>query len=286
MRSMKERRRPARAAAALVCAILAVNSISKVASAANCTAPGCTIAEINAWATEVVELIRGAINIDVPEAGNVTYGDPADILGIASGVPTEAVSLGDAGSVTVKFADPIYDGPDFDFAVFENGISSGDPALIFMELGFVEVSSDGINFARFGALTSRTTAVASFEETDPDDYDNLGGNRLAGTGTEFDLFELSNHPLVISGDVDLNAILYVRIEDVVGNGSRSDFMGNPIYDPFPTPFITGGFDIDAVGAINVPEPGTETGLIAGALGLAWLSRRRERGSVSSQRRPR
>jgi hypothetical protein len=277
---MQKPGRPASAATALLCLTLAANLASDPARAENCTAPGCTIAEINLWSNEVVELVRGPINIDVPEAGNVTFGDPADIPGVASGIPTEAVSLGDGGSVTLKFADLIYDGPDFDFAVFENGISSGAPELIFMELGFVEVSSDGIHFARFASLSSRITPVLGFEEADPDDYDNLAGNRLAGTGTAFDLFELSGHPLVIGGDVDLDAIEYVRIEDVVGNGSTSDSMGNPIYDPFPTSFISGGFDIDAVGAINVPEPRAEATLIAGALALCWLERRRARSQCA------
>jgi hypothetical protein len=285
MPCVKERR-PARAAAGLLWATLALCLTSEVAGAENCTAPGCTIAEIELWSSEVVELIRGPIHIDVPEAGNASYGDPLDIPGIASGDPLEAVSLGDGGSVTVRFDALIYDGPDFDFAVFENGISSGDPALFFMELGFVEVSSDGIHFARFSSLTSRTTPVAGFEEIDPDDYANLAGNRIAGTGSEFDLFDLSSHPLVVSGDVDLTAIEYVRIEDVVGDGSRSDAMGNPIYDPFPTAFITSGFDIDAVGAINVPEPGVETSLIAGAAALAWLGHRRGRRIASNRRRAR
>jgi hypothetical protein len=263
---------------------LALNLVGTAARAQNCTAPGCTIAEITLWSSDVVELIRGPIHIDVPEAGNATFGDPLDIPGEASGVPTEAVSLGDGGSVTVAFEEAIYDGPDFDFAVFENGISSGLPELIFMELGFVEVSSDGISFARFPSLTTRTTSVGAFEEVDPDEYANLAGNRLAGTGTEFDLFDLSTHPLVLSGDVDLDAIYYVRIEDVVGNGSRSDSLGNPIYDPFATPFITGGLDIDAVGAINVPEPGAEMSLIAGAFGFAWLERRRSRSLQLSRSR--
>lgn len=271
---MREGMRPIWAAVVLLCPVLSTILASGAARAENCTAPGCTIAEINLWASEVSELIRGPINIDVPEAGNVTFGDPLDIPGIASGVPTEAVSLGDGGSVTVRFAELIYDGPDFDFAVFENPIS-GTPGLLYMELGFVEVSSDGVHFARFDSLTSRITPVGGLEEADPDDYANLAGNRIAGTGTEFDLFELSNHPLVLSGEVDLDAIEYIRIEDVIGDDSTSDSMGNPIYDPFPTSFITGGFDIDAVGAINVPEPGVEASMVCAALGL-WLMQRRRR----------
>lgn len=282
--STKKKQRPSRVANALVCLLAAGIVASATSSAANCTVPGCTIAEINAWSDEVVELVRGPQYILDVSVGDANHGDPLNIPGIASGTPTEAVSLGDGGSVTVRFLDPIYDGVDFDFAVFENGISSGDPLLLFMELGFVEVSSDGVNFARFDSFTSRTTTVFGFEEADPDDYVNLAGNRPAGVGTEFDLLELTNHPLVLSGDVDLNAIEYVRIEDVVGDGSTFDSMSNPIYDPFATPFATGGFDIDAVGAINVPEPGAGATLVTGAAALALLVARRRR-LPSRQLRP-
>lgn len=274
--SITKKQRPGLVANALVC-LLAVGIIASASnSGANCTVPGCTIAEINAWADDVVEIVRGPQYILDVSVGYASHGDPLNILGAASGTPTEAVSLGDGGSVTVRFPEPIYDGVDFDFAVFENGISSGSPLLLFMELGFVEVSSDGVNFARFDAVTSRTTTVFGFEETDPDDYVNFAGNRPAGVGTEFDLLELTNHPLVLSGDVDLNAIEYVRIEDVVGDGSTFDSMSNPVYDPFATPFNTGGFDLDAVGAINVPEPGTSVMLVSGAAGLALLVARRNR----------
>jgi len=271
---MAKERPPVRVALALA---LSLSMNPCVARAQNCSEPGCDPTEMAAWASEVVSLVRGPIDIATPEAGNVTHGDPADIPGAASGVPTEAVSLGDGGSVIVRFADPLYDGPDYDFAVFENGISSGATAgYLFAELGFVEVSSNGVDFARFPALTSRTTPVATLEEVDPDDYANLAGQREAGIGSEFDLHDLASHPLVLAGDVDLDAIEYVRIEDVIGDGSTVDSMGNPIYDPYATPFFTGGFDLDAVGAIYVPEPGTAASLLCGAVCVARMRRLRSR----------
>lgn len=51
---------------------------------------------------------------------------------------------------------------------------------------------------------------------------------------------------------------------------------NPIYDPFSTPFPIGGFDVDAVGVIHVPEPGPLASLAAGLTGLFALARRRRR----------
>jgi len=269
---------PLRAIAGIACTLLATAIVAVPAIADPCTGPGCALGEINAWADELVELNRGFVFIDVPEAGLVTHGIDLDVLGERSGLPTEAVSLGDGGSVIVGFEEAIYDGPDFDFAVFENGITSGTGDFIFLELGFVEVSSDGVSFARFPSLTSRTALVATNEEVDPDDYANLASNVLTGFGAGFDLVDLSNHPLVLSGDVDLDDIHYVRIEDVIGDGSTSDGMGNPIFDPFPTAFTTGGFDLDAVGAINVPEPGASAMLFFAGSGLFLLQRRRGAGS--------
>jgi hypothetical protein len=53
----------------------------------------------------------------------------------------------------------------------------------------------------------------------------------------------------------------VRIRDVVGSikpeYATLDSKGNPINDPWPTTFPTGGFDLDAVGVIH-----EETGSLA------------------------
>ena len=267
--------------ALLTIALLLSATIASPTMAGPCDSPGCEISEINAWADELVELIRGPIHIDFPEAGDASFGTPIDVLGPASNIASDAVSLGDGGSVIVGFEEAIYDGPDFDLAVFENGISSGSGEFIFLELGFVEVSSDGISFARFPSLTSRITPVGGFEEVLPADYANLASTVGKGFGTGFDLADLSSHPLVSSGAVDLDDIHYVRIEDVVGNGSRLDSMNNPIYDPFPTGFSQCGFDLNAVGAINVPEPGSGIMLISGWACLLLLERRRRTDLQSS-----
>ena len=247
--------------------------LGPAARADNCSEPGCDPSEIAVWANEVDSLVRGLVDIAMPELGTVTHGDPLDIPGPPTGIPTDAVSLGDGGSVTLHFSTPFRDGPDFDLAVFENGISSGG-GLLYMELGYVEVSSNGIDFARFDSLTSRTTPVFPLEEADPDDYAHLAGHREAGLGSEFDLSDLSAHPLVLAGHVDLQAIEYVRIIDVIGDGSTFDAMGSPLYDPYPTRFGTGGFDLDAVGALHVPEPGAFASGLLGAVFLACAVRRR------------
>jgi hypothetical protein len=49
--------------------------------------------------------------------------------------------------------------------------------------------------------------------------------------------------------VDLQNIGFVRVVDMIGDGSETDSFGNPIYDPYPT---TGsaGFDLDAIGVMH------------------------------------
>ena len=71
------------------------------------------------------------------------YGTPEDATGLPEG-PLRVVSLGDGGSAVVTFAIPVTDGEGPDFAVFENGFAEPSPPYeYFLELGFVEVSTDG-----------------------------------------------------------------------------------------------------------------------------------------------
>ena len=58
--------------------------------------------------------------------------------------------------------------------------------------------------------------------------------------------------------------------DVIGDGSTVDANANPIYDPYPTAFPAGGFDLEAVGAIHLPDPSLASGLTAGILFLLIL----------------
>ena len=53
-----------------------------------------------------------------------------------------------------------------------------------------------------------------------------------------------------------------------------DGFGSPVYDPYPTVFPTGGFDLEAVGVLHVaPEPAATLQWVAGLLALAGLSAR-------------
>lgn len=230
---------------------------------------------IVAWATGYSDLIRGLNDISNPGNGTASFGDPADLIGPsgANGSNQPVVSLGDGGSVVLTFANPITNGAGDDFAVFENGNAG------YLELAFVEVSSDGSAFFRFAAvsLTQTDTQIGAFGTMDPDNLTNLAGKYEFGMGTGFDLQELSGQ-----AGLNINAITHVKVIDVVGSldptyGTR-DSLNNLINDPWPTDFSggvegftsTGGFDLDAVGVIHsIPEPSL---LLLCTLGLGILIR--------------
>lgn len=211
------------------------------------------------WASGI-ELTRGYVNISDPayqHNGSVyaTYG----VADAAIGAPDNSVvSLGDAGEAILTFTTPITDGDGYDFAVFENAFSD-----TFLELAFVEVSSDGINYFRFPAhsLTQTATQVGGFGSVDPTYIHNLAGKYKAFYGTPFDLSDLEDDPLL-----DKNNITHVKIIDVVGSidpdYASYDAYANAINDPFPTPFYSAGFDLDAVGVINQKQLGVTNNTLA------------------------
>jgi hypothetical protein len=195
-----------------------------------------------AWATGS-SIQRGYQDISDPSLGYATAGDSTSVIGIAG---TSVVSLGDGGSAIVTFLYPVKNGPSWDFAIFENSFSND-----FLELAFVEVSSDGTNYFRFPAhsLTDTSTQVASFGSVNAVQINNLAGKYRGLYGTPFDLQELSG----ISG-LDLDHIRKIKIIDVVGciqnQYASHDSAGRKVNDPWPTPFPSSGFDLDAVGVIH------------------------------------
>ena len=233
--------------------------------------------QIVAWATTVQDLTRGPLNIANPGGGLASFGSGASALGPTGIDTTAVVSLGDGGHITLGFAQPITDGPGYDFAVFENGLSD-----TFLELGFVEVSSDGNNFFRFPSisLTPTATQVGSFGALDPTNLNDIAGKYRVGFGTPFDLQELSG----VSPLLDINDVKFVKIVDVVGSinplFATLDSANNPVNDPYPTAFASGGFDLDGVGVINqVPEPATWV-LMLSAM-VAWLASARRADNRSN-----
>lgn len=220
-----------------------------------------TAASIKGWASKCT-LYRGLQDIADPGAGHTGLGDEFSALGPAD---LGVVSLGDSGIAVLEFSSAIVNGPGPDFAVFENGFANpSDKEEAFLELAFVEVSSDGSRFFRFPAASNTSTATqvrGSGDYMNARNLYNLAGKYISRNGTPFDLEELKG----LEG-LDINNITHVRIVDVIGaiNGAHQskDKDGNTINDPYPTPFNTGGFDLDAVAVLNSKSSGIP---LAGAL---------------------
>jgi hypothetical protein len=225
------------------------------AGIAGSTAIAKTSSLISAWATGC-HMQRGLQQIGNVASGYASLGDSLAALGAPNG---DVVSLGDSGIAVLTFAHPITDGPGPDFAVFENGFlntTNGEEA--FLELAFVEVSSDGVHYVRFPARSNTQDTVQLSPGTQPSytnarQLNNLAGKYIGGWGTPFDLSELAGTP-----GLDVLAITQVRIVDVIGSiGAHAslDASGHKINDPFPSPFPSSGFDLDALGVINMAPTG-------------------------------
>ncbi len=195
------------------------------------------------WATHA-QLELGLIDISNQFSGIATSGDAISPTGVPDG---SCISLGDSGVAILTFPQAITNEPGPDFAVFENAFSDH-----FLELAFVEVSSDGINFTRFPAVsnTQTGTQIGPFDALgDATLLNNLAGKYKINYGTPFDLEELDG-----TSGLNVSAITHIKIIDVVGmvNGNhvQHDSNGNPINDPYATVFPQGGFDLDAIGVIH------------------------------------
>jgi len=202
-----------------------------------------------AWA-KLCKVTRGYQDISNTSLGYSTVGDSSYVPSKADG---GIVSLGDGGVAIVTFTTPITNGPGFDFAVFENAFNDS-----FLELAFVEVSSDGVNYFRFPPTSYLPTTPQYTNDAamDATKIDNLAGKYRTQYGTPFDLQELTGIP-----QLNVNLITHVKIIDVVGSINSSygtyDKNNTIINDPWPTPFASSGFDLDAIGVINQSAVGVE-----------------------------
>ena len=213
--------------------------------------------DIIAWATGYENYVQGS-----PVSAG--FGDPVNGLGFAEGNSYEVVTLGNGGRITLTFATPIRNnGTGPDFAVFENGFSNS-----FLELAWVEVSSDGVHFVRFPNY-SFTNSQADGGSLDPRDLHGYASKYRQGYGTPFDLDQLrlafeaaSVNPQEFStefqqqlmsnySELDLERITHVRLIDIVGDGSSLDSANDPftIFDPLNSSGAA-GFDLDAVAVLN------------------------------------
>ncbi|MBQ9418448.1 MAG: T9SS type A sorting domain-containing protein [Bacteroidales bacterium] len=238
-------------AALLAGGILAASGQSPFCGAVGtegCNAIAADSPRIAAWATGCT-VVRGPVDIADPEGEKVRFGTESAGIGLASSLTTDAVSLGDGGSATLTFAAPIRNIPGPDFAVFENSFNDS-----FLELAFVEVSTDGIRFVRFPAtsLTQTETQVGPIGTLDPTLLNNLAGKFRIGYGTPFDLDELRD-----SAGINIDSICYVRVVDVVGTidprYATRDAYGHIVNDPYPTSdvvYASGGFDLTGVAVLT------------------------------------
>lgn len=191
------------------------------------------------------------------ESVSAMFADPAAALGPVTGDNFHVVALGDRsaggtppGTITVRLSQPIRNLTGADFVVFENGhiaeFNYGGAGIggIFGELAQVWVSADGENFVRFPAVSLTAAAVGAYGSLDPTNLKNLAGKHTNAFGdswgTPFDLAQ-----------VNLSEITHIRLVDIPGDGRIGDDSGRPIYDPWKT-FGSGGFDLEAVGAISTP----------------------------------
>lgn len=210
-----------------------------------CQAIHCEDPAILGWATGC-QITRGYQDIASPTA-LASYGTDQDGTGAASTVTTTGVvSLGDGGTAVLTFDIPIQNGDGYDFAVFENALND-----TFLELAFVEVSSDGERYVRFPATsnTQDSIQIGNGGSVDATKIDNLAGKYRIGWGTPFDLTQLAD-----SAGIDINSITHIRLVDVVGSidpqyGTRDQY-GQIINDPYPTPFASSGFDLSGVAVLN------------------------------------
>jgi hypothetical protein len=215
---------------------------------------------------------------------SIMYFDPTMALGPSySNIAYDTVSLGDLdqneinagipqGQITLSFTETIRDQNGYDFAVFENGFR-GAGNQCFCELGYVEVSSDNVYFARFPSVSLTSGLVGELGMVDITNVYNLAGKHPnAGntfTGTPFDLSEIRNEPNVVAGLVDLNNISYVRIVDIPGSGDFYDNakkfidpctwpdwdyydVNHPIYDAWVT-YGSDGLDLESIGVLKPQE---------------------------------
>lgn len=219
---------------------------------------------IEAWASGYLDIRYGT---HVDEA----WQTPERALGTANGSAMDIVSLGRGGAITLSFDRSVNDGPGPDFAVFENAHSDD-----FLELAWVEVSTDGVHFVRFPDYSATADPVGAFGSVDPRRVHGYAGKYRQGYGTPFDLAGLAEaHALVQAGNdpfsdafrqqllanfplIDIGDIRYIRLVDVVGDGSATsairmpDGGGYPVFDPFPT-VGSAGFDLEAVAVLNSRE---------------------------------
>jgi len=230
------------------------------------------------YATSVVAVSPGPGATSDPE---LALGPPSG-GGLLQG-SIDTYSPGSGGSLTLLMEPALLDGAGADLLVCENPFFVLGSLKSFVEAAFVEVSSDGVHFARMpSSYTGPDEALPAFTGIQPARYRGFAGvmpvladpplvdplDVTRAGGDTFDLHELIGDPLVLSGQLDLDNVRYVRLVDVAA-GAAADSAGHTVFD-----CGIGGVsscDIDALVGLNTVEnqsggrPRVETDLVNGYL---------------------
>lgn len=207
------------------------------------------------FATQVVSYLPGSGG-GIFTPGNILGGPRG--AGFNSG-SLDVTTLGVGGEITLGFDVTIADGPGVDLTVFENGFEAG--VGVFAEVAWVEVSTDGVHFARFPSHYSGP--AGGLPSTAPyGTYSGLPGGSpvlanvvsnpispfdpVVSGGDALDLADLAGDPLVTNGLVDLAEIHFVRLVDIP-HGTGTDSQGHVIWDDSGA---SGSADYDAVAVIQ------------------------------------
>jgi hypothetical protein len=153
-------------------------------------------------------------------------------------LPTELLSLGSGGSITLYFRRPIVNRSGDDFTVFENPFYLAcDTTRVYAEAGIVSVSKDGITYFEFPFQVLDSLPISS-----PQRYRGLAGVTPTN-GEASPLLPGSPNQGRIGGDsfnldaVGIDTVYFVRITDA----------GNRVNDGGA---LAQSFDLDAVVAIH------------------------------------
>ena len=230
------------------------------------------------YAVLVVDFVKGL--------GASSDADPAVGAPIGGGLTqgsTDVCSLGTGGTLTLQMDPAVIDGAGADLMVCENAFYVLGTLQSFAEVAFVEVSSDGVHFARLSCnYTGPDEPLPFFTGIHPARYRGFAGvmpvsahppevdplDVTAAGGDLFDLHELVDDPLVQADLLDRDNIRFVRIVDVDA-GHVVDTAGHTVFDCG----VGNGSscDIDAVVGLNTVQnqdggrPRVETDLVNGFL---------------------
>lgn len=200
-----------------------------------------------AWTASFTDYAIAVVSVN---PGPTATGDPVLALGAPVGLglwqgATEVYTLGVGGTIVLELDSPLVNAAGTDLIVCENPFLVLGTVTSFAEAMFVEVSSNGVDFARFP--TQYVGDTGPFSPTiglPPAWYSGFAGvmpvsaNLAAGIdpldvvaagGDAFDLAELEDHPLVTGKLLNLDQISFVRLIDIE-SGMEQDSNGTIVWD--------------------------------------------------------